>query len=81
MSASCGGSNPATLPPVEAPRSIAIIPETPESSRAVLTDLTPATPAEGAFEGSASGHAYAAALDLSITGKGAKRKRNGRKQR
>ena len=42
---SCSGSNPATPPPVEVPRSIALIPETPESSRAVLTDLTPATPA------------------------------------
>ena len=56
---SCSGSNPTTPPPVEAPRSIALIPKTPESSRAVLTDLTPAmaTPAEGALAGSASGHA------------------------
>ena len=56
---SCGGSNPATPPPVEAPRSITLIPETPESSRAVLTELTPATPIGGALEGSASGHAAA----------------------
>ena len=64
--------------------------QTPESSRAVLTDLTPATPAEGALEGSASEHA--AVLDPSPAGsggpqhqdtprpgKGAKCKRSGRK--
>ena len=62
---SCGGSNPATPPPVEAPQSI---PESPESSRAVLTELTPATPIGGALEGSASGHA--AAPDLSPAGSG-----------
>ena len=67
---SCGarGSNPATPPPVEAPRSTALIPEAPESSRAVLTELTPATPVEGALEGGASGHA--AALDPSPAGSG-----------
>ena len=56
-SCSTGGSNPATPPPVEAPRSTAVISETPETSRAVLTDLTPATPIEGGLEGSDSGHA------------------------
>ena len=67
---SCGGSNPATPPPVEAPRgrSIALIPETPDSSRAVLTDLTPATPVDDALEGSACGHV--AALDPSPAGSG-----------
>ena len=66
---SCGGSNPATPPPVEAPRSI---PESrrPESSRAVLTELTPATPIEGALKGSASGHAAALHLDPSPAGSG-----------
>ena len=56
---------PATPPPVEAPQSI---PETPESSRAVLSVLTPATPIGGALEGSASGHA--AAPDPSPAGSG-----------
>ena len=92
---SCSGSNPATPPPpapVEAPQSIDLIPETPESSMAVLTDLTPATPIEGALEGSTSGHVHATALypspagsggpqhqDTPLPGKGAKRKRSGRK--
>ena len=45
---SCGGSNPATPPPVEAPQSI---PESPESSRAVLTELTPRHPYRGRVGG------------------------------
>ena len=60
-------SNPATPPPVEAPRSI---PETPESSRAVLSVLTPATPIGGALEGSASGHAAAPDLSPAAAGSG-----------
>ena len=76
------------------PAGAALISETTaESSRTVLTDLTPATPAEGALERSASG--CAAVLDPSPAGSGgpyleknqdtprpgkaAKRKRSGRK--
>ena len=58
---------PATPPPVEAPQSI---PETPESSRAVLSVLTPATPIGGALEGSASGHAAAPDLSPAAAGSG-----------